>query len=66
MKSNSEESLDLLELRRDAALRDLAETLREFYDHYEGTLDEILRALDVVTMAHLAAMFKWANGPHKR
>jgi hypothetical protein len=61
----TEQTLDLLEARRDAALRDLAEKHLEFYDHGEGT-KEIITALDAVTMAHLAAMFKWANGPHKR
>jgi hypothetical protein len=61
-----EESLDLLEARRDAALSELAEKHREYYDHGEGSVDEILKALDAATIAHLAATFKWANGPHKR
>jgi hypothetical protein len=61
-----EESLDLLEARRNAALSDLAEKHRELYDYGEGSVEEILKALDAVTVAHLAATFKWANGPHKR
>jgi hypothetical protein len=61
-----EESLDLLEVRRDVALFDLAEKHREYYDYGEGSVDEILKALDAVTIAHLAATFKWASGPHKR
>jgi hypothetical protein len=38
------ESLDLFRARRDAALSDLAGNHREYYDHGEGSVDEILKA----------------------
>jgi hypothetical protein len=51
---------------RDAALDELAEKHRLFHDLGEGTMEEILIALDAATLAHLATTFKWASQPPKR
>ena len=61
-----EEALWRLEARRDAALSELAEKHRLFHDLGEGSLEEIITALEPATLAHLATTFKWANLPPKR
>ncbi len=57
----TEEAQWRLESRRDAALSELAEKHRLFYDLGEGTLEEIITALDALTLAHLATTFKWTR-----
>jgi hypothetical protein len=57
----TEESQWRLESRRDAALSELAEKHRLFYDLGKGTLEDVITALDAVTLAHLAATFKWSR-----
>jgi hypothetical protein len=51
---------------RDWKMWEFVQAWEDRYRKHVGSEDKILVALDALTMAHLAATFEWANGPHKR
>jgi hypothetical protein len=58
-KSRKHDSLDALYLKRDRALKHVVAV----WANGEGEdTEELNTALDVLTLAHTAATFEWANG----
>ena len=63
-QSSERNSLDALYLKRDRALERVVATWGKHGATSEEP-EELNKALDALTIAHVAATFEWASGPHK-
>jgi hypothetical protein len=61
-KKKSNDSLDVFYRKRDRALE---RVVAAWEKGEAASEDELNKALDALTVAHISATFDWASGPHK-